>query len=156
LTSSQDAFVRLAGEMAENFSFNRSVGQIYGVLYVSREPLALEDIAKRLGMSKGNASINLRALEGWGAVRPVWVAGSRKDHYEANRDLKALLLRRVEEGLSKRLDLLETRLAGVSDALAGNDADSRFAKEQLKSVASMAAKARKALNMLPKVVKFLG
>jgi DNA-binding transcriptional regulator GbsR (MarR family) len=56
-------FARLAGDMAEEFNFNRSLGQIYGLLYMQDAPLALEDIGRRLSMSKGNVSINIRQLE---------------------------------------------------------------------------------------------
>ena len=69
-------FARFAGELAESFSFNRSVGQIYGLLYLQESPLSLEDIGQRLSMSKGNASINIRLLESWGPCGPFpsWAA----------------------------------------------------------------------------------
>ena len=55
--------------------------------------LALEDIGQRLSMSKGNVSINIRQLEAWGGASSS-VVGSRKDYYEANRDIKAIAIRR--------------------------------------------------------------
>jgi len=103
-------FARLAGEVAESFSFNKSLGQIYGLLYMSPTPLSLADIGKSLSMSKGNASINVRLLESWGAVTPVSVVGSRKDYYEANRDVQKIVLRRLREGLAKRLNRVEEML----------------------------------------------
>lgn len=108
-------FARLAGDLAEEFSFSRSLGQIYGLLYMQDAPLALEDIGRRLSMSKGNVSINIRLLEAWGAVRPLSVVGSRKDFYEANRDIKGLALRRLSEGLTKRMDMAERRLAALTE-----------------------------------------
>src|SRR5262245_19140833 len=107
-------FTRFAGELAESFNFSRSIGQIYGLLYISPGPLSLGEICERLSMSKGNASINLRLLEFWGAVRPVSVMGSRKDFYEPNRDLKDLALRRLREGMGKRLDFAESQMARFS------------------------------------------
>ncbi len=149
----QEDFARLAGELAESLSFNRSIGQIYGLLYLASEPMSLEDIAKRLGMSKGNASINLRVLASWGAVRPVWVRGSRRDHYEAERNIKALALRRLEEGLSRRLDMAEEKM----DSLLSRDGalQDPAVKKRLQELRSLVASGRKALRVLPKILGFL-
>lgn len=152
----QEDFARLAGELAESLSFNRSIGQIYGLLYLASEPLSLEDIANRLGMSKGNASINLRALASWGAVRPVWVRGSRRDHYEADRNIKALALRRLEEGLSRRLDLAEDKMDRILSRLNQDGAALDPAvKKRLQELRSLVGSGRKALRVLPKILGFL-
>jgi DNA-binding transcriptional regulator GbsR (MarR family) len=135
-------FARLAGEVAESFSFNKSLGQIFGMLYITGAPLSLGEIGARLSMSKGNVSLNVRLLESWGAVRPVSRAGSRQDFYEANRDLKAVAARRFQEGLSKRLDQAEHAL----DRLL---ADRRGEPEvkRVEALRSLAGKARRALKL---------
>ncbi len=143
--STDAEFARFAGELAESFSFNRSVGQIYGLLYLQESPLSLEDIGHRLSMSKGNASINIRLLESWGAVRPVSVVGSRKDYYEANRDIKAVALRRVREGLTKRLDRAEEQLTRLHKN--GNGANPSAVK-RIQELQSLIAKARKAMGFI--------
>jgi len=43
-----------------------SVGEIYGLLFISREPLSLDDLVRRLKISKGSASQGLRALKAAG------------------------------------------------------------------------------------------
>jgi len=145
LPSPDAEFARFAGELAESFSFNRSVGQIYGLLYLQESPLSLEDIGQRLSMSKGNASINIRLLESWGAVRPVSVVGSRKDYYEANRDIKSVALRRVREGLTKRLDRAEEQLTRLHRN--GNGAHP-VATKRIQELQSLIAKARKAMGFI--------
>jgi DNA-binding transcriptional regulator GbsR (MarR family) len=137
-------FARLAGELAESFSFNRSLGQIYGLLYLQETPVALEDIGRRLSMSKGNVSINIRLLESWGAVRPVSVVGSRKDFYEANRDIKEVALRRLREGVAKRLDRAEEQMAKLVN---GGDGSSPQLK-RLEELKSLLAKGRKAMKFI--------
>lgn len=134
-------FARLAGDMAEEFNFNRSLGQIYGLLYMQDAPLALEDIGRRLSMSKGNVSINIRQLEAWGAVRPLSVVGSRKDYYEANRDIKAVALRRLSEGVTKRLDHAERRMSALLDAPA--DPAQRKRIQELETLLSRSRRALK-------------
>jgi DNA-binding transcriptional regulator GbsR (MarR family) len=135
-------FARLAGDLAEEFSFSRSLGQIYGLLYMQEAPMALEDIGRRLSMSKGNVSINIRLLEAWGAVRPLSVVGSRKDYYEANRDIKGVALRRLSEGLSKRLDHAERRLAALLAAPAES-----AQRKRVQELETLLARSRRALKL---------
>ena len=65
--------------------------QLYAILFLSDNPLCLDDMAERLKISKGNASVNIRELEKLGVVRKVWVKGSRRDFYEAELDLEKLI-----------------------------------------------------------------
>ena len=49
----------------------RSVAEIYGLLFVSHRPLAMDTLIERLNLSKGSASNGLKYLEDLGAVRTV-------------------------------------------------------------------------------------
>src|SRR5881397_1208684 len=60
--------------------------RIFGLLYLHRDSLSLDEIVSELGQSKGNISINIRGLVDWHLVRRVSVTGSRKDHYQAASD----------------------------------------------------------------------
>src|SRR5438093_10016610 len=117
----QSHLINLAGEIAEMFSFNRSVGQIYGLLYSSAHAISLEEIAKICQMSKGNASIHLRTLETWGAVHRSWKPGIRRDYYKVNSDLQGVLMKRFQEAMSKRLLILRKHLDQIKN-------DSSFAE----------------------------
>jgi HTH-type transcriptional regulator, glycine betaine synthesis regulator len=97
----------------------RSIGEIYGLLFISPDPLALDDLVERLGISKGSASQGLRALKTLGAVREIEVEGSRRSYYAASIELKRLVggfIREqvrphLESGQSKVGHLLETAAA---------------------------------------------
>ena len=80
-------FINNLGRIANFFGFNRLMGQIYGVLFLSAEPLTLDDMVKRLNSSKGNVSINIRSLERWGLVRQIYKWADRKNYYEAETDI---------------------------------------------------------------------
>jgi DNA-binding transcriptional regulator GbsR (MarR family) len=71
-------------------SLPRSLGEIYGLLYSSKEPLAFDDFVTRLDLSKGSVSEGLRLLRSLGAVNLVPVDGSRKDHFTAEISLRKL------------------------------------------------------------------
>lgn len=51
------------------FGVPKSVGQIYGLLYGTPEPLSFSDIVERLEISKGSASQGLQLLRSLGAVK---------------------------------------------------------------------------------------
>jgi DNA-binding transcriptional regulator GbsR (MarR family) len=77
-------FIEEAGKVTQSFGVGRVLGQIYAYLYFSERPRSLSDMQRGLGISKGSASMGVRQLEQWEAVRKVWVRGDRKDYYEAN------------------------------------------------------------------------
>lgn len=99
----QDIILSKLNEICKMSGLNNIMAQLYALLYLSNKPLSLNDMMDRLKVSKGNVSINIRELENWGAVRSVWVKGSRKDYYEANIDVKGVILKRVKSSVQKRI-----------------------------------------------------
>lgn len=69
----------------------KSVAEIYGLLYISPQPLTLDALVNRLKMSKGSASQGVRFLRGIGAITMVYVAGSRCDHFAAVVEMQKLI-----------------------------------------------------------------
>ena len=53
-----DFFVRMMGILG----MPRSVGEIYGLLYFSENPLSMDQIVQKLGMSLGSASQGLSLI----------------------------------------------------------------------------------------------
>ncbi len=71
-------------------SLPRSIGEIYGLLFSTPEPLSLDDVQLRLQLSRGSASEGLRWLRSLGAVNQVYLAGIRKEHFTAETSLRKL------------------------------------------------------------------
>ena len=86
LTEARDLAIDACGRIAEFWGFTRTMGRTFGLLYVSREPLAQVEIQARLSISAGSASMTLAALGRWGVVHKVWVRGQRREHYQAETD----------------------------------------------------------------------
>jgi HTH-type transcriptional regulator, glycine betaine synthesis regulator len=61
-------------------------GRIFGVLYLHRGPMSLDDLTDELQQSKSNVSVAVRGLVDWQLVRLVRIPGSRKANYEAATD----------------------------------------------------------------------
>jgi HTH-type transcriptional regulator, glycine betaine synthesis regulator len=98
----------------------KSVGEIYGLLYISPEPLPLDALVDRLNISKGSASQGLKVLRAFGAVKQVYVGGDRRDHYAAETELKKLAAGFIREEIKPRLDSGAQRLERLR-ALSGAD-----------------------------------
>jgi DNA-binding transcriptional regulator GbsR (MarR family) len=79
-------FVQFAGAVGQP----RSVAEIYGLLFISEKPLAMDTVIERLRLSKGSASQGLKYLQDLGAVRTVYVASDRRTHFEAVAELRKL------------------------------------------------------------------
>ncbi len=92
------------GRITSFWGFSKIMGQLYGMLYLSAAPMTLDEMAESLAISKGNVSINIRALERWNMVRPVWVKGDRKDYYEAETDFWMIIRGVLKEREKKEFD----------------------------------------------------
>lgn len=94
-----------------------SVGQIYGLLYLSGRPLPFDNFGERLGISKGSASQGLRFLRDLGAVRVVEAPGDRREFYEAEISPTRLVAGFLKEKVQPRLKASDERLARLKKTL---------------------------------------
>lgn len=75
------------GNIYENYGLARLKGLIVGLLLAYDEPQSLDDIAAKLGRSKGPISQTIRELALGGLVRKAEGPVARRDYYEADPDL---------------------------------------------------------------------
>jgi hypothetical protein len=75
--------VELFAEVVQVFGVPPSVGQIYGLLYATPEPLSFSDIVERLGISKGSASQGLQFLRSLGAIN---IADAKRQALSGKRE----------------------------------------------------------------------
>ena len=97
-------FVEAWGAMGALWGINRSVARVHALLMASEVPVSLDEIAERLEISKGNASMSLRELRGWGVIRPVPVAGDRRDFYVTEPDVWTMFFRIMKERKRREFD----------------------------------------------------
>lgn len=161
LAKFRDTVVESAGDLANSLSLNRVVGQLYALLYISPQPLSLDEMLDVLKISKGNVSVNIRVLEDWGAVRKVWIKGSRKDYYEANRDITGIVLTRIKGGLTTRITKMNDILTQAEVLLKATNLDAVSAEqksyqERLGEIKELCARISQVLNLFsPEMVKNL-
>lgn len=122
LSEAQEIFIQGAGKISTGLlgMINRVGGQIYALLFLSDEPLSLDDIAERLAVSKSNVSINIRMLEDFNLVRKVWIKGSRKDYYAAERVYPRKVIKdfleKIRSSLTDAITTIERTRAKATEA----------------------------------------
>lgn len=145
-------------EMFINFlrmlGWPKSVGEIYGLLFVSARPLAMDEIMDRLDMSLGAASQGLKLLREFGAVRSVYTPGARKDHYVASGELSRFAVSFIEEQLLPRLENANLRIEQMKTQLDNLPADERaVAAERIDRLGHWLGKGAQAIPWLTRFLK---
>lgn len=97
-------FVLHFGEMGGRWGVNRTVGQIYALLFVSPEPLHADDIVEALGVSRSNVSMGLKELQAWNLVRLQHKPNDRRDYYSAPEDVWQIVRTLAEERKKREID----------------------------------------------------
>jgi DNA-binding transcriptional regulator GbsR (MarR family) len=130
LTPLQQEFVLHFGEMGSRWGVNRTVGQIYALLFLSREPLNAETITDALGISRSNTSMGLKELQSWNLVRLKHFQGDRRDYFTTPEDLWEIVRILVAERKKREIDPTLTKLGELEMAgPAGDDyAEARIAE----------------------------
>ena len=106
-------FVLHFGEMGGRWGVNRTVGQIYALLFLSDRPLNADEIVEALGVSRSNVSMGLKELDAWRLVRRRHLPGDRRDHFEAPDDVWDILRLLAEERRKREIDPTLTLLRDV-------------------------------------------
>lgn len=132
ITDAQDVFLGRINQICNKFGLNNIMAQLYATLYLSNKTLSLSEMAERLKISKASASINIRALERYGAVRRVWVKGSRKDYYEAEIDINKVIMDRVRSMGERRLSEVDDMLKSSYQILDSIDSSDKEKKQTIK------------------------
>lgn len=113
----ETGIVSIFADLAELFGNPKSYGQIYGLLFASEEPLTIEEIGKRLGISQGSTSQGLRQLEAFGAVIREKNDGIRQAQYRAKLEMKLLISGFLKERVIPRLESTEARVKELQSFL---------------------------------------
>lgn len=108
------SFVAHFGEMGSRWGINRTVGQIYALIFVSPAPLNADEIAEKLEFSRSNVSMGLKELQAWRLVKLRHLPGDRREYFEAPSDAWEIFRTLAEE---RRRREIEPTLSMLRNAL---------------------------------------
>ena len=153
LRDSQDRFISVWGQMGSSWGISRTMAEVHALLFITGESMCTDDVMERLDISRGNASMTLRALVEWGLIAREHKRGDRKEYYTAEQDVWTMFRAILRERLKREVDPLLISLYEIRD-MTTKDAGTPGAKANIKEsdkptreAAKEAAKAdRKALK----------
>lgn len=145
-------FIEAGGSTTQSFGLGRLIGQIYALLYLAPAPLALEEIAQQLGVSKASISVTIRQMESWQAVHKIWVKGDRRDFYECEPDFRAILKQGILPTLRKKLETAGTQLEHVATLLQAQNENGDESDEGSSKINERLEKARKFQRQISSIV----
>ena len=135
----------------------RSIGEIYGLLFISQSPLSLDDLVCRLNISKGSASQGLRMLKSLGAVSeaPGYGNAERRTYYEPAVELKRLVGGFIREQIRPHLESGKTKIGRLVETAREVD-DPGQRQFQAERVNRLEHWMRSGSRVLPILQKILG
>jgi len=110
LTTIEREFILHFGEMGSRWGINRTVGQVYALLFLAPRPLNAEEICSALGFARSNVSMALKELQAWNLVRLRHVEGDRRDHFTTPDDLWQIVRTLIAERRKREIDPTLTKL----------------------------------------------
>ncbi|WP_395062499.1 GbsR/MarR family transcriptional regulator [Flavobacterium sp.] len=147
----KNKFVQTWGALGSQWGINKTMAQIHALLMVSNDAISMEDIMEELQISRGNASMNLRALMDWGIVYKEYKAGERREFFTAEKDLDELAVKIARERSKREIKPALKVLKEVS-SIDGNNSDE--ANHFINQTTKLYDFVLKADNMLEKATEF--
>jgi DNA-binding transcriptional regulator GbsR (MarR family) len=127
------SFVLHFGEMGGRWGINRTVGQIYALLFLSEKPLNADEITEALGISRSNVSMGIKELEGWRLLKKRHLPGDRREYLEAPADIWQIVRTLAEERRKREIDPTLSLLRDVLLESPRTD-EERFAQDRMRQM----------------------
>lgn len=126
-------FIAHFGEMGSKWGINRTVGQIYALLYVSPQALNADEIAEALAFSRSNVSMGLKELQAWRLVRLRHQSGDRREYFEAPADVWEIFRVLAEERRRREIEPTLSMLRSALLETPSTDAE-RHAQQRMREM----------------------
>ena len=147
----KNKFVQTWGALGSQWGINKTMAQIHALLMVSSEAISMEEIMEELQISRGNASMNIRALMDWGIVYKEYKTGERREFFTAEKDLDELAVKIARESSKREIKPALKILKEVSTIDANSSAEEKHLVDQTSKLYDFVLKAD---NMLDKITEF--
>jgi DNA-binding transcriptional regulator GbsR (MarR family) len=139
------------------FGLPKSIGQIYGLLFIAQDPLPMDEVIDQLRISKGSASQGLALLKSLGAVTTHQVEGDRRDHYRADLHVSRIVTHFFENRLEERLENSEERIKRMLKLARAveRENDRTPGPQVLHRIKALQKWQKRGKNLLPLIVRWL-
>jgi DNA-binding transcriptional regulator GbsR (MarR family) len=119
--------------MGSKWGINRTVGQIYALIFISQRALNADEIAEMLEFSRSNVSMGLKELQAWRLVHLRHQAGDRREYFEAPADVWEIFRVLAEERRRREIEptLSMLRMALLEEAKSDEE---RHAQQRMREM----------------------
>lgn len=145
----KEKFISTWGALGTLWGINKAMAQIHALLWISPEPLSMEEIMQDLHISRGNASMNLRQLMDWGIVFKENKVGERKEYFASEKDVQELARQIAKERSRREIQPVIKVLKDVSNI---DEDGTKKTKELIKQTKALYDLANTADTMMNKIV----
>ena len=121
------------GEMGSRWGINRTVGQMYALIVLNKEPLCADDIAEALGFSRSNVSMGIKELLSWELIKLQHLPGERREFYSALGDVWDIAKTLMEQRRKREIDPTLTTLRNLLLETPGNS-EEEFAQQRMRDM----------------------
>ena len=150
----ENEIISLFVRLADLLSLPRSVGELYGILFISSEPMCLDEIKNKLKISKGSTSQGLKILRSFGAIKKTYITGDRRDFYIVEDSLRRIVRGFTNEQIKPHIESGSDRLSIICNLIEQEDKkDNKFLYQRIKKLKNWESRANK---ILPVVLKLIG
>lgn len=145
-SEAKNKFIQTWGALGSQWGINKTMAQIHAFLMVSPTPASMEEIMEELQISRGNASMNLRALMDWGIVYKEFKQGERREFFIAEKDLDELATKIARERSKREIKPALKVLKEVSGIKEPKSEEAKHFIDQTKKLHDFVAKADKMID----------
>jgi DNA-binding transcriptional regulator GbsR (MarR family) len=103
--------------------YPRSIGEVFGYIFLSEQPVNADDLVDHLGISRSGAGQGIKTLLDIGAIRPAHNIANRREHFQMQSDLGVLVKQFLNvrvfpplEELRRQRDALNETVAKTGNA----------------------------------------
>lgn len=121
------------GEMGSRWGINRTVGQMYALIVLNKEPLCADDIAEALGFSRSNVSMGIKELLSWDLIKLQHLQGERREFYSAPGDVWDIAKTLMEQRRKREIDPTLTTLRNLLLETPANS-EEEFAQQRMRDM----------------------
>jgi len=151
LTPAMQAFILHWGEMGSSWGINRTVAQIYAILYLTPTPITADKICENLSLARSTVSTGLHELQSWGVIRVVHVLGDRRDHFETMNDIWEMFRVILNERKRREFDPTLAVLRKTVTNLSKDEYSDPFSKDKVAEMLDLFETITTAYNQVEKM-----
>jgi len=104
ITPMTQSLIAHFGEMGSRWGLNRTLGQMYALIVLTKQALNADQISEALQISRSNVSMGLKELKSWNLIKLQHIQGDRKEYFSAPKDIWEIARTLIIERRKRELD----------------------------------------------------